>query len=102
MSTQRFETLTLHAGQHVDQETFSRAQPIYRTSSFVFKDTAHGARLFGLQEFGNIYTRLGNPTHDVLEQRISALEGGAASVAVASGTSAIHYTIEPGAVAIRS
>ena len=93
MSTQRFETLTLHAGQHVDQETFSRAQPIYRTSSFVFKDTAHGARLFGLQEFGNIYTRLGNPTHDVLEQRISALEGGAASVAVASGTSAIHYTI---------
>lgn len=93
MSTQRFETLALHAGQHVDQETFSRAQPIYRTSSFVFKDTAHGARLFGLQEFGNIYTRLGNPTHDVLEQRISALEGGAASVAVASGTSAIHYTI---------
>ena len=93
MSTQRFETLTLHAGQHVDQETFSRAQPIYRTSSFVFKDTAHGARLFGLQEFGNIYTRLGNPTHDALEQRISALEGGAASVAVASGTSAIHYTI---------
>jgi O-acetylhomoserine (thiol)-lyase len=93
MSSQHFETLSLHAGQHVDQETLSRAQPIYRTASYVFKNAAHGARLFALQEFGNIYTRLGNPTHDVLEQRITALEGGAASVAVASGTSAIHYTI---------
>lgn len=93
MSKQKFETLTIHAGQHVDQETFSRGQPIYRTAAYVFKNAAHGARLFGLQEFGNIYTRLGNPTHDVLEQRITALEGGAASVAVASGTSAIHYTI---------
>ena len=67
MSTQHFETLSLHAGQHVDQETLSRAQPIYRTASYVFKNAAHGARLFALQEFGNIYTRLGNPTHDVLE-----------------------------------
>ena len=93
MSTQKFETLALHAGQTVDKEQLSRGVPIYRTSSFLFKDTEHAARLFALQEFGNIYTRLGNPTHDVLEQRVTALEGGAASVAVASGTSAIHYTI---------
>jgi O-acetylhomoserine (thiol)-lyase len=91
-SKAKFETLALHAGQTID-ETTSRGVPIYRTSSFVFKNTKHAADLFGLRELGNIYTRLGNPTQDVLEQRISALEGGAASVAVASGTSAIFYAI---------
>ena len=89
----RFETLALHAGQVPDSTTLSRAVPIYRTSAFVFKNTEHAADLFALKEPGNIYTRLMNPTHDVLEQRITALEGGAASIAVASGTSAIHYTI---------
>ncbi len=88
----RFETLTLHAGQIPDATT-SWGVPVYRTSSYVFKSTEHAANLFALKELGNIYTRLMNPTHDVLEQRITALEGGAASVAVASGTSAIHYTI---------
>lgn len=89
----RFETLALHAGQVPDSATLSRGVPVYRTSSFVFKDTEHAANLFALKEPGNIYTRLMNPTHDVLEQRITALEGGAASIAVASGTSAIHYTV---------
>lgn len=89
----RFETLALHAGQIPDLATLSRGVPVYRTSSFVFKDTEHAANLFALKEPGNIYTRLMNPTHDVLEQRITALEGGVASIAVASGTSAIHYTI---------
>jgi O-acetylhomoserine (thiol)-lyase len=89
----RFETLSLHAGQTPDQETLSRGVPVYRTSSYIFKNTEHAANLFGLKELGNIYTRLMNPTHAVLEERISALEGGAASVALASGTSAIHYAI---------
>jgi O-acetylhomoserine (thiol)-lyase len=88
----RFETLALHAGQTVDQ-TQSRGVPVYRTSSYVFKNTRHAANLFALKELGNIYTRLMNPTTDVLEQRISQLEGGAASVAVSSGTSAIFYSI---------
>jgi O-acetylhomoserine (thiol)-lyase len=88
-----FETLALHAGQVPDPTTTSRGVPIYRTSSFVFKSTQHGADLFALRELGNIYTRLGNPTTAVLEDRITALEGGAASVAVASGTSAIFYAI---------
>ncbi len=87
-----FETLSLHAGQVLDQ-TLSRGVPIHRTSSYLFKNTEHAANLFSLKELGNIYTRLGNPTQDVLEQRISSLEGGLASVALASGTSAIHYTI---------
>ena len=87
-----FETLTLHAGQMVDA-TQSRGVPIYRTSSYVFKSAEHAANLFALKEFGNIYSRLMNPTNDALEQRITALEGGAASVAVASGTSAIFYAI---------
>jgi O-acetylhomoserine (thiol)-lyase len=87
-----FNTLTLHKGQTVDATT-SRGVPLYRTSSYVFKDTATAANLFALKELGNIYTRITNPTTDVLEQRISALEGGAASVAVASGTSAIFYSI---------
>ncbi len=89
----KFETQALHAGHTIDQETLSRALPIYRTSSYVFKDTEHAANLFALRELGNIYTRIGNPTQNVLEQRIASLEGGAAALALASGTSAIFYTI---------
>ena len=89
----RFETLSIHAGQVPDPTTLSRGVPVHRTSSFVFNNTEHGANLFGLKELGNIYTRLGNLTHAILEDRVTALEGGAASVAVASGTSAIHYAI---------
>ncbi|MEO1478558.1 MAG: O-acetylhomoserine aminocarboxypropyltransferase/cysteine synthase [Bacteroidota bacterium] len=84
----RFETLQLHAGQQPDSATNSRAVPIYQTTSYTFDDTGHAARLFGLQEFGNIYTRIMNPTTDVFEQRVAALEGGAAAVATASGQSA--------------
>lgn len=87
-----FETLALHAGQTVDP-TLSRGVPVYRTSSYLFKNTEHAANLFTLKELGNIYTRLMNPTTDVLEQRVSTLEGGLASVAVSSGTSAIFYAI---------
>ncbi|MFH0976723.1 MAG: O-acetylhomoserine aminocarboxypropyltransferase/cysteine synthase family protein [Spirochaetota bacterium] len=89
----KFETLALHAGQKPDPTTLSRGVPVYRTSSYVFKSIEHAANLFALKELGNIYTRLMNPTHAVLEDRITALEGGAASVAVASGTSAIHYAV---------
>ncbi len=89
----RFETLSIHAGQVPDPTTLSRGVPVHRTSSYLFKNTEHGANLFALKEFGNIYTRITNPTHAILEDRITALEGGAASVAVASGTSAIHYVI---------
>ncbi|HLP42456.1 MAG TPA: O-acetylhomoserine aminocarboxypropyltransferase/cysteine synthase family protein [Fibrobacteria bacterium] len=88
----RLDTLALHAGQTPDA-TLSRGVPTYRTSSFVFKNTEHAANLFALKELGNIYTRLMNPTTDVLEQRVAQLEGGAASVALASGTSAIFYSI---------
>ncbi|NMW19321.1 MAG: O-acetylhomoserine aminocarboxypropyltransferase/cysteine synthase [Chlorobiaceae bacterium] len=88
----RFETLALHAGQTVDA-TQSRGVPVYRTSSYLFKSTEHAANLFALKELGNIYTRLMNPTTDVLEQRVTQLEGGAASVALASGTAAIFYAI---------
>jgi O-acetylhomoserine (thiol)-lyase len=84
----RFETLQLHAGQEVDGTTLSRAVPIYQTTSYVFKDSAHGANLFALKEFGNIYTRIMNPTTDAFEKRIAALEGGVAAVATASGQSA--------------
>jgi O-acetylhomoserine (thiol)-lyase len=87
------ETIALHGGQTPDPTTLSFAVPIHRTSSYVFKNTEHAANVFGLKEAGNIYTRLGGPTQDVLEQRISQLEGGAASLAVASGTSAIFYAI---------
>lgn len=87
------ETLALHAGQKPDPTTNSRAVPIYQTSSYVFNDTDHAARLFGLQEFGNIYTRLMNPTSDVFEQRVAALEGGVAALAVASGQSAITLAL---------
>jgi O-acetylhomoserine (thiol)-lyase len=86
--TYHFETLQLHAGQEADPTTGSRAVPIYQTSSFVFKNSEHAANLFGLKEFGNIYTRLMNPTTDVFEKRIAALEGGVAAVAVASGQAA--------------
>ena len=88
----RFETLALHAGQTIDA-TQSRGVPVYRTSSYLFKNTENAANLFALKELGNIYTRLGDPTTAVLEERVSQLEGGAASVAVASGTSAIFYAI---------
>ncbi|MFO7294252.1 MAG: O-acetylhomoserine aminocarboxypropyltransferase/cysteine synthase [Actinomycetes bacterium] len=88
MSNYRFETLQVHAGQQPDPGTGSRAVPIFQTTSYVFKDSDHAARLFGLKEFGNIYTRIMNPTTDVFEQRIAALEGGAAAVATSSGQSA--------------
>ena len=84
----KFETLQLHAGQEVDLTTGSRALPIYQTTSYVFKDSKHAANLFGLKEFGNIYTRLTNPTTDVFEKRIAALEGGVAALATASGQAA--------------
>ncbi len=83
-----FETLQIHAGHQPDETTLSRAVPIYQSSSYVFKDSEHAANLFGLKEFGNIYTRIGNPTSDVFEQRIAALEGGAAALAVSSGHAA--------------
>ena len=85
---QQIGTLAVHAGQTVDPTTNSRAVPIYQTTSYVFNDADHAARLFGLQEFGNIYTRIMNPTTDVLEKRVAALEGGAAGLAVASGQAA--------------
>lgn len=88
-----FETLALHGGQEVDPATKSRAVPIYQTTSYVFDDTSHAARLFALQEFGNIYTRIMNPTTAVLEARIAALEGGTAGVGTASGQSAIFMTV---------
>ncbi len=89
----RFETLTLHAGQAPDPTTLSRGIPVYRTSSYVFKSTEHGTNLFALKELGNIYTRLMNPTHDILEKRVASIEGGVAALALASGTSAIFYSI---------
>src|SRR6266550_3819234 len=84
----KFETLQLHAGQEVDPTTGSRAVPIYQTTSYVFKNAEHGANLFALKEFGNIYTRIMNPTTDVFEKRIAALEGGVAGLAMASGQAA--------------
>ena len=83
-----FDTLALHAGQKPDAATGARAVPIYQTSSFVFKDTTHAANLFALKEFGNIYTRIMNPTWDVLEQRVAALEGGVAGLVTSSGQAA--------------
>ncbi|KAL7754446.1 Homocysteine/cysteine synthase [Sorochytrium milnesiophthora] len=88
----KFETLALHAGQEPG-ETGARAVPIFATTSYVFKDTDHGANLFALKEFGNIYTRLMNPTNDVFEKRVAALEGGKAAVATASGMSAIFLAL---------
>jgi O-acetylhomoserine (thiol)-lyase len=93
-SQYRFETLQLHVGQeHPDSATDARAVPIYATTSYVFKDSAQAAGRFGLTEGGNIYTRLMNPTSDVFEKRIAALEGGAAAIATASGASAIDYAV---------
>ena len=87
------ETQALHAGQNPDPTTNSRAVPIYQTSSYVFNDADHAARLFGLQEFGNIYTRIMNPTSDVFEQRVAALEGGVGALATSSGAAAITLAL---------
>ncbi|HZH95696.1 MAG TPA: aminotransferase class I/II-fold pyridoxal phosphate-dependent enzyme, partial [Flavisolibacter sp.] len=88
MSNLHFDTLQLHAGQEIDTATNSRAVPIYQTTSYGFKNAEHAANLFGLREFGNIYTRIMNPTTDVFEKRIAALEGGVAAVATGSGQAA--------------
>ena len=91
--SQGLHTLSLHAGQQPDPTTGSRAVPIYQTSSYVFKSSEHAANLFALKEFGNIYTRLMNPTTDVFEKRVAALEGGSGALAVASGQTAITYAL---------
>ena len=94
MSTNyKFETLQVHAGQEVDKSTNSRAVPIYQTTSYVFDDAQHGADLFALRKFGNIYTRLMNPTTDVFEKRVAALEGGVSALATSSGQSAQFLAI---------
>src|SRR3954462_5618748 len=84
----QFETLQLHAGQEIDPTTKSRAVPIYQTTSYAFNNSQHAANLFGLKEFGNIYTRIMNPTTDVFEKRMAALEGGVAALATSSGQAA--------------
>ncbi len=98
--TPGFSTLAIHAGAQPDPTTGARATPIYQTTSFVFEDVDHAASLFGLQTFGNIYTRIGNPTNAVLEERVAALEGGTAGLAVASGHAAqvlvFHVLMKPG------
>src|SRR6187551_1326732 len=100
MSALHFETLQLHAGQEIDPTTRSRAVPIYQTTSYTFNDSEHAANLFALKEFGNIYTRIMNPTTDALEQRVASLEGGAAALALSSGQAAQFLTmnslLEPG------
>lgn len=94
MSERRLETLAVHAGQETpDPSTGARAVPIYQTTSYVFHDADHAANLFALREFGNIYTRLMNPTNDVFEKRVAAIEGGSGALAVASGQSAISYSL---------
>ena len=92
-TSSHLETLALHAGQVPDPTTGSRAVPIYQTTSYVFRDSEHAANLFGLREFGNIYTRIMNPTTDVFEQRIAAIEGGVGALGVASGQSAITLAL---------
>src|ERR1043165_8907736 len=89
----KLATLAIHGGQSPDPATNARAVPIYQTTSYVFNDSDHAARLFGLQEFGNIYTRIMNPTCDVLEKRLAALEGGSGALAVASGQAAESLAI---------
>lgn len=89
----RFETKALHAGQTIEPTTLSRAVPVYRTNSYLFKNSAHAANLFGLKEPGNIYTRMMNPTTEVLEKRLTELEGGVGALAVASGTAVIFYSV---------
>jgi len=100
MSNLHFETLQLHAGQEIDPTTRSRAVPIYQTTSYGFQSTDHAANLFGLKEFGNIYTRIMNPTTDVLEKRLAALEGGVAALATGSGQAAqflaLNNILQPG------
>ena len=100
MTEQKLDTLAIHAGCEPDPTTKARITPIYQTASYVFDDADHAARLFGLQEFGNIYTRIMNPTNDVLEKKIAALEGGVGALAVASGHAAqflvFHTLMEPG------
>lgn len=91
--SQGIHTLSLHAGQQADPTTGSRAVPIYQTTSYVFKNTEHAANLFGLREFGNIYTRLMNPTTDAFERRVAAIEGGTGALGVASGQAAITYAL---------
>jgi O-acetylhomoserine (thiol)-lyase len=93
MSANHFATLALHAGQVPDPTTGSRAVPIYQTTSYVFKNTEHAANLFALKEFGNIYTRIMNPTTDVFEQRVAALEGGTGALGLASGSAAITFAL---------
>ena len=92
-TTYKLETMALHAGQTVDSDTLSRAVPIYQTTSYVFNDTEHAANLFALKEFGNIYSRIMNPTTDVLEKRIAAMEGGVGALAFSSGMAAITTAI---------
>jgi O-acetylhomoserine (thiol)-lyase len=92
-ATRGFDTVALHGGHDGDPTTKARAVPIYQTTSYNFDDTAHAARLFALQEFGNIYTRIMNPTTDVFEQRLAALEGGVGALAVASGQAAVIYSV---------
>src|ERR1700743_2263693 len=95
-----FDTPAIHAGAQPAPTTGARATPIYQTTSFVFDDVDHAASLFGLQAFGNIYSRIGNPTNAVLEERVAALEGGTAPLAVASGHAAqflvLHALLQPG------
>ncbi len=93
MSDYKLDTLALHAGQVADPTTGSRAVPIYQTTAYVFKSSEHAANLFALKEFGNIYTRLMNPTNDVFEKRVAAIEGGTGALAVASGQAAITYAL---------
>ena len=92
-ATPHFDTLAIHGGHRGDPVTKARAVPIYQTTSYLFDSTDHASKLFALEEFGNIYTRINNPTTDVLEQRLAALEGGAAALAVASGQAAVVYSI---------
>src|SRR5690606_11993924 len=94
MSQYKFETLQVHAGQEPDPATNSRALPIYQTTSYVFNSAEHGANLFGLKEFGNIYTRIMNPTNDVFEKRMAALEGGVAALATSSGQAASFFAVQ--------
>ena len=89
----KLETIAIHGGYNTEETTLAQAAPVYRTSAYMFKDTEHAANLFALKELGNIYTRIGNPTQDILEQRVAQMEGGAAALGLASGTSAIFYTI---------
>ena len=95
MSNYKFETLQLHVGQEQpDPATDARAVPIYQTTSYVFRNSAHAADRFGLRDAGNIYGRLTNPTEDVFEKRIAALEGGVAALAVGSGAAAVTYAVQ--------